>query len=451
MHTVDIPPKTPLNPATSSRCARCASSRPSAATSTCASRPRRRAQEGIAGHGVVTARRPAGYERNQARAMSTGRSGARPRRRLRSRREPARGDQDLSRRLDAMPATTAHLHWAQARIYGWLLCEERGLPSIELALVYFDIASQTETVLRRNASAPMLREHFEAAVRSLPRLGRAGSRAPRRRATRRWPRWPFRTPRSAPDSANWRRRSIARRSARALPARAGADGHRQDGRHAVSAAEGVAGQQLDKIFFLTAKTAGPAAGARRAAHALDARSRRRCACSNWSRATRPASIPDRACHGESCPLARGFYDRLPAARGGRARAAPRSIGRRCAQSRSRTRSARTTWRRNWCAGATWSSATTTTTSTRAPCCTRSPRRTTGASSVLVDEAHNLRRTRARHVFGARSIRPRSTPCAARAPPSLETRARRVLARWNGAAPASRPPTTRSHDAAAASA
>ena len=24
--------------------------------------------------------------------------------------------------------------------------------------------------------------------------------------------------------------------------------------------------------------------------------------------------PDKACHGESCPLARGFYDRLPAAR-----------------------------------------------------------------------------------------------------------------------------------------
>jgi DNA excision repair protein ERCC-2 len=25
--------------------------------------------------------------------------------------------------------------------------------------------------------------------------------------------------------------------------------------------------------------------------------------------------PDKACHGEACPLARGFYDRLPAARG----------------------------------------------------------------------------------------------------------------------------------------
>ncbi|WP_459655769.1 P-loop NTPase family protein, partial [Achromobacter xylosoxidans] len=24
--------------------------------------------------------------------------------------------------------------------------------------------------------------------------------------------------------------------------------------------------------------------------------------------------PDKACHGESCPLAQGFYDRLPAAR-----------------------------------------------------------------------------------------------------------------------------------------
>ncbi len=73
-------------------------------------------------------------------------------------------------------------------------------------------------------------------------------------------------------------------------------------------------QQLDRIVFLTMKTPG-----RRLA--LDA-----LATLRTSDETLPLRVlelvarekaceyPDRACHGESCPLAAGFYDRLPAAR-----------------------------------------------------------------------------------------------------------------------------------------
>jgi Rad3-related DNA helicase len=73
-------------------------------------------------------------------------------------------------------------------------------------------------------------------------------------------------------------------------------------------------QQLDKLFYLAAKTPGRGL-------ALDALRQiggdatvlpfraielvaRDKACEH----------PDKACHGDSCPLARGFYDRLPAAR-----------------------------------------------------------------------------------------------------------------------------------------
>src|SRR5690606_27078820 len=73
-------------------------------------------------------------------------------------------------------------------------------------------------------------------------------------------------------------------------------------------------QQLDKLYFLTAKTPGRAL-------ALDA-------LKQITRATPQPALrtleliardkacehPGSACHGESCPLARGFYDRLPAAR-----------------------------------------------------------------------------------------------------------------------------------------
>ena len=76
----------------------------------------------------------------------------------------------------------------------------------------------------------------------------------------------------------------------------------------------LAPQQLDKVFFLTAKTPGRKL-ALDAAHVLYASSpqlplrvlelvARDKACEHL----------DKACHGESCPLAKGFYDRLPAAR-----------------------------------------------------------------------------------------------------------------------------------------
>ena len=76
----------------------------------------------------------------------------------------------------------------------------------------------------------------------------------------------------------------------------------------------LAPQQLDKVFFLTAKTPGRKL-ALDAAQVLFTRTpdlhvrvlelvARDKACEHL----------DKACHGESCPLAKGFYDRLPAAR-----------------------------------------------------------------------------------------------------------------------------------------
>ena len=48
------------------------------------------------------------------------------------------------------------LHWAQVKVYGALLCAERGLSYITLALVYLDIASGQETRLTLDARAEEL-------------------------------------------------------------------------------------------------------------------------------------------------------------------------------------------------------------------------------------------------------------------------------------------------------
>jgi len=73
-------------------------------------------------------------------------------------------------------------------------------------------------------------------------------------------------------------------------------------------------KSLDKVYFLTAKTSGRAAAleavARIKAHSpmLPLRELELLA------KDKACEHPDLACHGQSCPLAKGFYDRLPQAR-----------------------------------------------------------------------------------------------------------------------------------------
>jgi DNA excision repair protein ERCC-2 len=73
-------------------------------------------------------------------------------------------------------------------------------------------------------------------------------------------------------------------------------------------------QELDRVFFLSAKGPGRAT-------ALEALATLRGGEPAWPLRVielvareKACEHPDKACHGESCPLAQGFYDRLPAAR-----------------------------------------------------------------------------------------------------------------------------------------
>ena len=120
--------------------------------------------EGIAGHATVAARRPSGYE---AEITLTGTY-----RDLTVRGRADGYDPALNRleevkthrgSLDAMPGNHRALHWAQALVYGHLLCEARGLAQLDVALVYFDIASQKETLLTQTHDAASRSEFAERA------------------------------------------------------------------------------------------------------------------------------------------------------------------------------------------------------------------------------------------------------------------------------------------------
>jgi len=273
------------------------------------------ALEGIAGHAVVASRRPAPYE---AEVSLSGQFGQLLVRGRADGYDPAanRVDEVKTYRgeLAAMPDNHRHLHWAQVRIYGWLLCQERSLESIELALVYFDIGSQRETVLTETRDAAWLQAHFEDHCRRFEAWAEQelAHRAARDAALSAlaFPHAEFRPGQRHLATSVYR----TARDGGCLMAQAPTGIGKTVGT-LFPLLKACPGQALDKVFFLAAKTSGRAL-------ALDALEQIGAAAP----AARPLRTlelvardkacvhPDKACHGASCPLAQGFYDRLPAAR-----------------------------------------------------------------------------------------------------------------------------------------
>ncbi|WP_278433078.1 helicase C-terminal domain-containing protein [Stutzerimonas kunmingensis] len=271
------------------------------------------ALEGIAGHAQVTARRGEGYEREVALEGQYGKLMVRGRAdgydRARNRLEEIktfRGD------LERQPANHRQLHWAQARIYGWLLCQTRQLDEVELALVYFDVASHKETQFVERHAAAQLRAFFETQCQAF--LDWAEQELAHRDARNQtltalgFPHADFRTGQRQLAEAVYK----AACTGTTLMAQAPTGIGKTLGT-LFPQLKAFPGQQLDKLFFLAAKTSGR----RLALDALQTLQR------NGAGELRVLELiardkacehPDKACHGESCPLAKGFYDRLPAAR-----------------------------------------------------------------------------------------------------------------------------------------
>jgi DNA excision repair protein ERCC-2 len=270
------------------------------------------AQEGIAGHATVTAGRGPGYEREVTleglyedlvvRGRADGFDAASNRL---EEIKTHRGD------LARQPANHRALHWAQAKVYGSLLCEARGLERLTLALVYFDVATAKETLLEQDLDRATLRAFFEDQCSRFLAWARqeVAHRADRdeRLAALAFPHAGFRPGQRDLAEAAYR----AAAQGRCLMAQAPTGIGKTVGT-LFPVLKACPAQKIDKVFFLAAKTPGRQlaldalqviCGDTPAVRVLELVARDK-ACEH----------PDKACHGESCPLARGFYDRLPAAR-----------------------------------------------------------------------------------------------------------------------------------------
>ena len=271
-------------------------------------------QEGIAGHQTVTSRRGPSYQREvrlqgQYEALTVrGRAdGYDPSRQQLEEIKTYRGD------LNLMPLNHRQLHWAQAKIYGYLQCMALHLTTINVALVYFDITTHKETLLCELYSVETLAVFFEQLC------ARFISWSTQESAHRFERNLAYDAMRFPHDDFRLGQRDLAEAMYKAshrgccLLAQAPTGIGKTIG-SLFPMLKAASQHQLDKVFFLAAKSSGrqlalnALSTIKKSLPILPLRALELVAKSQ------ACEFPELACHGDSCPLAKGFYDRLPIAR-----------------------------------------------------------------------------------------------------------------------------------------
>ncbi|WP_278801488.1 ATP-dependent DNA helicase [Marinobacter nauticus] len=275
------------------------------------------AEEGIAGHQAIQSKRGYGYKSEFSvtglvlgMELSGRVDGYHPHKNRLEEIKTHRGDVSRIR-----PHQRA-LHRAQLRAYGALLCREENRKSVELALVYYDIGRDKETLLTESAKADELWQELE----TLCGLYKAWAEQEEHHREQRDAllanlRFPF------PDFRPRQRQlaeTVYKNSVRAgtllLEAPTGLGktlGTLFPALMAMPAA------RQDRLFYLTCRNTAR----QLALDAVDKLQHARDELQPWPlRVLELVSKddacehPDKACHGDSCPLAKGFFDRLPDAR-----------------------------------------------------------------------------------------------------------------------------------------
>ena len=272
------------------------------------------AQEGIVGHRTVASRRSAHYqhevtlEGDYQQLKVRGRAdGYDPDANRLEEVKTYRGD------LAAQPANHRQLHWAQVKVYGWLMCQKLGLSEIDLALVYFDIVGEGETLLNQRFDALDLERFFNQQCALF--LDWARQEMQHREARNAgaqslaFPHADFRTGQRTLAESVYKAVSTGR----CLMAQAPTGIGKTIGT-VFPQLKALAPQQLDKVFFLTAKTPGRKLALDAAQVLYDSSPELSLRVLELVARDKACEHLDKACHGDSCPLAKGFYDRLPAAR-----------------------------------------------------------------------------------------------------------------------------------------
>ena len=276
--------------------------------------PSATALEGLMGQSTVAQRRGQDYETEIALQTTCGplrlrgrADGYDPRRRCLEEIKTIRGHPD------EIPENRRQLHWAQLQTYGALFCRARDLSEIALALVYFDVASQSEVELRQVFAAEELEEVL--AQRCEAFLAWALQEATHRDArdaaltALAFPQETFRA--GQRDLAEAVYRTAA--SGRCLLAQAPTGIGKTIGT-LFPLLRALPAHGIDKVAYLTCKGTGRLTALEALGDLRSGTAGRALRVLTMVPKEEGCEYPDKACHGDACALARGFYDRLPAAR-----------------------------------------------------------------------------------------------------------------------------------------
>ncbi|WP_025733133.1 ATP-dependent DNA helicase [Carnimonas nigrificans] len=214
--------------------------------------------------------------------------------------------------LDRQPVNHRALHWAQVKLYGWLACEHFGFEEIELALIYFDIERDRETPLVQRFSRDELSRFFEQCCEQFLGWARQESahRQQRDDALRRlaFPKSSFRPGQRDLAESVYKAARLSRPLLLQAPTGIG-----KTLGTLFPMLKAVADGDIDRLFFLTARTTGRQL-ALEGVREMNRGTATPLRTLELIARDKACEHPDLACHGESCPLAQGFYDRLPEAR-----------------------------------------------------------------------------------------------------------------------------------------
>lgn len=270
-------------------------------------------QEGIEGHKKVTSRRGEDYQTEMSLSISyngitfRGRAdGYDPATHCIDEIKTFYGD------VDRIPENHRALHWAQARCYGWMYCALHGCDQVNLALIYFELTTETEFLLEENWKASELQKYFELLAEKYCAWQTQLNQ--RRHQLQQWLeqlQFPY-----GEMHASQRVMAEAVYKAAATGRVALAEAPTGTGKTLAAlfpALKSIPRTPVDKIFYLTAKTTG-----------------KQLALENIQLITSDAAAPlrtleltaqekaclepDKKCRGDSCPYALDFYSKLEAAR-----------------------------------------------------------------------------------------------------------------------------------------
>jgi DNA excision repair protein ERCC-2 len=215
--------------------------------------------------------------------------------------------------LDRLPANHRALHRAQLRTYAALHARAHGHEQLTLRLCYYDIDRRSETQIVEVAAADALWAELQDRVAQYKRW-MAGERAHRERRDTVLSELAFpyavipegqRLLLQAVEHAFLREQRLLAQAPTGVGKTLGV---------LFPSLKALGAGEVDQLFYLTPRNAVQMEIAAALAHLAPPRRALPLRVLVLNAKERACVHPDKACHGASCPLAQGFFDRLPAAR-----------------------------------------------------------------------------------------------------------------------------------------